>query len=221
MHCNETSAAATQHCGTECFKVFSSDLAHAPSLRVLDLSGNHLCMHSCANLAALALPHLSMLQNLNLGNNDLGNSGMHAVIASLHRANVLTSLDTLEATSCGLTDMRAHACNWLHEFLPHACSLRKLNLSGNEGIADGGVGALARHLPQLRALQELDVAGTGVSPAGEGRLREVQDALGGKLAVLKVLVSLLCNAGVFLIHLEACTRAQPREAAGLLVCCTL
>ena len=45
---------------------------------------------------------------------------------------------------------------------------------------------VARYLPRMHALQELDLAGTGVSPAGEALLREVQDALGGKLNVLKV-----------------------------------
>lgn len=109
---------------------------------------------------------------------------MQAVIDALHRGNALTNLDTLEAAGCNLSDARAHA--WLSDFLPHAYSLRKLNLAENEGIADSGAGTLAKWLPEMKALQELSVAKTGVSPAGEELIREVQEALGGKLKVLEV-----------------------------------
>lgn len=109
---------------------------------------------------------------------------MQAVIQGLHSAHALTHLDTFEAAGCNLSDTHAH--EWLEEFLPHACSLRKLNLSQNEGIADTGVSTLAKWLPKMPAIQELYVDRTGVSPAGEELIREVQDALGGKLNVLEV-----------------------------------
>lgn len=177
-------AAPAADCSTDCFSMFSKDLSHLASLRDLHLGGNFLCMNSCASLARITLPRLTMLQSLSLSHNALGDRGMHAVVDALHAANTLSTLDTLELAHCELSEARSYA--WMTNFLPHAQSLRRLDLSENEGIADGGVGTIARWLPHMKALQELKLSGTGVSPAGEAYIREVQDALGGKLNVLEV-----------------------------------
>ena len=164
--------------------MFSEDLSHLAALRDLHLSGNFLCMHSCVSLARITLPRLTMLQSLSLSHNALGDRGMHAVVDALHTANTLSTLDTLEIAHCELTESLAYA--WMTNFLPHAQSLRRLDLSDNEGISDGGVGTIARWLPHMKALHELKLSGTGVSPAGEAHIRDVQDALGGKLNLLEV-----------------------------------
>ncbi|XP_063045255.1 NACHT, LRR and PYD domains-containing protein 3-like, partial [Engraulis encrasicolus] len=121
--------------------------------RSADLRGCKLTEESCSSLAS-ALRSGSSLRQLDLSNNNLQDSGVVLLSATL--GNPLCQLDTLKLSECKLTEK---SCSSLASALSSGSSLRQLYLNENN-LLDSGVAflsaALGNPLCQLETLELYD-----------------------------------------------------------------
>ncbi|XP_071225736.1 NLR family CARD domain-containing protein 3-like isoform X2 [Salvelinus alpinus] len=126
------------------------------------LNGCKLTWRCCEALASAVSSKSSSLRQLDLGNNDLQDSGVKKLCAGL--GNPLNKLDTLKLSQCNITE---EGCASLASALRlNPSHPRELDLSGNNP-GDSGVKMLSTVLkdPQCK-LQKLRMSGCAVSEEG-------------------------------------------------------
>ncbi|XP_045067310.1 NACHT, LRR and PYD domains-containing protein 12-like isoform X4 [Coregonus clupeaformis] len=126
------------------------------------LNGCKLTWRCCEALASALSSKSSSLRQLDLGNNDLQDSGVKKLCAGL--GNPLNKLDTLRLSQCNITE---EGCASLASALRlNPSHPRELDLSGNNP-GDSGVKMLCAVLkdPQCK-LEKLSMSGCGVSEEG-------------------------------------------------------
>ncbi|KAL6460360.1 hypothetical protein MHYP_G00303260 [Metynnis hypsauchen] len=106
--------------------------------KTADLSFCHLTKKSCAALASLLSSESSSLRELNLSDNNVGNSGVKLLSAGLE--NPLCKLETLWLCDCNITDEGCAALTSAMKLNPS--QLRDLDLSENK-VGDSGVKLLS------------------------------------------------------------------------------
>ncbi|XP_029486885.1 NACHT, LRR and PYD domains-containing protein 3-like isoform X2 [Oncorhynchus nerka] len=126
------------------------------------LNGCKLTWRCCEALASALSSKFSSLRQLDLGNNDLQDSGVKTLCAGL--GNPLNKLDTLKLSQCNITEEGCASLALALRLNPS--HPRELNLSGNN-LGDSGVKMLSTVLkdPQCK-LQKLRMSGCGVSEEG-------------------------------------------------------
>ncbi|XP_034151162.1 protein NLRC3-like [Esox lucius] len=95
----------------------------------------------CDWLASALMSNSCHLRELDLSNNDLGNSGVKRLASGL--GNPHCKLETLRLSFCGVTE---EGCDWLASALmSNSCHLRELDLSNND-LGNSGVKRLSSGL---------------------------------------------------------------------------
>ncbi|XP_072891938.1 NACHT, LRR and PYD domains-containing protein 3-like isoform X2 [Hemitrygon akajei] len=127
-----------------------------------------LCYIQCEGIQRLG-PGLHKCQELRLGENNLGDSGVKLVSAAMR--NLECKIQKLQLRDVGLTDSGAED---LVSALSTNPSLTELNLSFNS-LTDRSVPALRRLILTLPSLELIELDGNRFSQAGEKELRCLQE----------------------------------------------
>ncbi|XP_066526831.1 uncharacterized protein [Hoplias malabaricus] len=132
-------------------------------LETLGLRGCNLSARSCAALASPLSSNSSCLRELDLSHNELQDSGVKLLCATLE--NPHCKLETLMLCDCNLTEK---SCTYLASALSSiSSSLRELDLSGNKQLKDSGVKLLCVGLKNPHCkLEKLLLSGCSIT--GEG-----------------------------------------------------
>ncbi|XP_064784804.1 NACHT, LRR and PYD domains-containing protein 3-like isoform X2 [Oncorhynchus masou masou] len=118
------------------------------TLETLRLRGCNLTEHCCEALASVLSSNSSCLRKLDLGVNDLQDSGVKQLSAGL--GNPTCKLQTLRLNRCKLTES---CCEKLASVLISNSNLRELDLSDND-LQDSGVELLSAGLGSLQCTLE-------------------------------------------------------------------
>ncbi|XP_032872747.1 NACHT, LRR and PYD domains-containing protein 3-like [Amblyraja radiata] len=135
------------------------------------------CRIQCEGLQRLG-PVLHKCQDLGLGGNDLGDSGVKLVSAALR--NPHCKIQALRLDSVGLTDSGAED---LVSALSTNTSLTKLNLTGNS-LTDRSVPALRDLILTLPRLERMWLLGNKFGPTGKKELRSLQEPRPGLTVIV-------------------------------------
>ncbi|XP_007908557.1 NACHT, LRR and PYD domains-containing protein 3-like isoform X2 [Callorhinchus milii] len=139
----------------------------ACKLQALWLTDNNLT-DACTKDLVSALNTNRSLTALNLGSNELGDSGVKQLCLALR--NPKCKIKTLELISNRLTD----GCTVdLISALIESCTLRELNLMSNS-ITDVSIPALRRCILKCTSLKEIELVGNHLSSHGKKQLRSLQ-----------------------------------------------
>jgi hypothetical protein len=145
-------------------EAMDSLLQRLPNLESLHLGNNQLDSAQAIALAASITRHkVTRLCNLTLGSNDIGDSGLAAILKSLPRGMKQLYLHGCDIHDEGLESLRAAL-----EKMPDVWGL---GLNGNP-ISDEGVGTLARALEGRDSLRDIGITLSDVTDAGIVRLAD-------------------------------------------------
>ncbi|XP_059815092.1 NACHT, LRR and PYD domains-containing protein 3-like isoform X1 [Hypanus sabinus] len=145
--------------------VLSHVIGLCDTIKQLDLENCHI---QCEGIQRLG-PGLHKCQELRLGHNELGDSGVKLVSAALR--NPECKIQTLWLNRVGLTDSGAED---LASALSTNPSLTELYL-GSNSLTDRSVPALRRLILTLPSLERIWLVGNRFSETGEKELRSLQE----------------------------------------------
>jgi Ran GTPase-activating protein (RanGAP) involved in mRNA processing and transport len=157
-------------------------LHHNSSIERLYFVNDDLSHETTGEYLAIIVDNNSQLQELNVGENNLGDDGVATLVTHILQSKTSTALHRLDLRSNNITCTGAMPLQGLLLGTP---SLRTLILSDND-LGDHGIMALSRALQQqskTAQLQILDVNGNTITPVGAS-------ALGTMLRVNKSLQAL-------------------------------
>ncbi|XP_032872783.1 NACHT, LRR and PYD domains-containing protein 12-like [Amblyraja radiata] len=154
--------------------VLSHAIRLCDTIKRLDLKS---CRIQCEGLQRLG-PVLHKCQDLRLGPNDLGDSGVKLVSAALRNPDC--KIQRLWLNSVSLTDSRAED---LVSALSTNPSLTELNLTRNS-LTDRSVPALRDLILTLPRLKLIMLRGNKFGPTGEKELRSLQEPRPGLTVIV-------------------------------------
>ncbi|XP_078682251.1 NACHT, LRR and PYD domains-containing protein 3-like [Branchiostoma floridae x Branchiostoma belcheri] len=168
-------------------EVLQVGLSSVPHLAVLLLRAVSMTAVGMSSMAPY-MRHLVGLRELDVGHNEISDTGLESLTTLLHTFTAMQVLD-LRLTSISPTGMRT--------LVPALCKLTrliKLDISGN-AIGDPGLECLAAILHHLTAMKVLLLSETGISDRGISSLIKALPHL-VQLQVLDVRVNNIADSGI-------------------------
>nr|ABY54811.1 NLR protein [Branchiostoma japonicum] len=176
-------------------EVLQVGLSSVPHLAVLRLGGPLVLMMGGVGMTAVGMSslapymrHLVGLRELDIGDNEIGDTGLESLTTVLHTFTAMQVLG-LSETGISPTGMRT--------LVPALCKLTrliKLDISDNT-IGDPGLECLAAILHHLTAMKVLDLSVTGISDRGISSLIKALPHL-VQLQVLDVSLNNIGDTGI-------------------------
>ncbi len=175
-------------------------------LTALDVSGNDIGEHGIH--AVIASRSMARLRAFRVNGNPIGDSGIAALTGSPLIARMLKSNSTLElrANAIGPTGATALAA------CPALAACTALDLTGND-LRDAGVAALLRS-PHLGKLKTLKLARNQLTDSGVNAARDLFDALFDRVRVLDLSGNRLTRVGMTLLDTVRGKRPVQVEKGG-------